>query len=106
MGLMGSMIVAGEIQTVLKCLEAKQAQQNKALGQTTFNSSDAVAVTVATDPDSLAKIVELFGERKSENENIPLVYRTETRFNVNGLERRTVSDFGLIGSILVRLRSE
>ena len=45
-------------------------------------------------------------ERKNENEKIVLTYRTETRFNAGGLERRTISDFGLIGSILERLHSE
>ncbi|HKP68936.1 MAG TPA: hypothetical protein VJV05_06610, partial [Pyrinomonadaceae bacterium] len=84
---------------------AKQAHQNAELSQT-FTASDAVATTVATDPDSLAKIVELFSERKDANERVVLTYRTETRFNVNGLERRTISDFGLIGAILERLHSE
>ena len=103
-GFLGNMIVTGETQTVLKCLEAKQSRQNE-LAQL-FAASDAVATTVATDQDSLAKIVDLLSERRNEDERIPLTYRTETRFNVNGLERRTISDFGLIGSILERLHSE
>jgi len=104
-GIGGDTIVAGETGTVLKCLEAKQARQNTELRQA-FAGSDAVATTVATDSDSLAKIVELFSERKNENERVVLTYRTETRFNVNGLERRTTSDFGLIGSLLERIHSE
>ncbi|HXK39794.1 MAG TPA: hypothetical protein VJ837_03100, partial [Candidatus Paceibacterota bacterium] len=48
-GLIGETVVAGDIATVLKCLEAKQARQNKELAQA-FAASDAVATTVASDP--------------------------------------------------------
>ena len=104
-GVVGETVVAGEAATVLKCLEAKQSRQTAEPAQI-FASSDAVATTSASDPDSLAKLVELFSEKRSEDERIVLSYRTETRFNINGLERRTISDFGLIGSILVRFHSD
>jgi hypothetical protein len=89
----------------LKCLEAKQAGANSNLAQA-FSSSDAVATTVGTESDPTAKVIELFSERKNENEAFASQYRTETRFNKNGIERRTVSDFGLLGWILAHLDSE
>ena len=33
-------------------------------------------------------------------------YSTETLFTKNGMERRTVSDFGLIGAIIAQLGAE
>jgi hypothetical protein len=94
-------LIVGDADTVLKCLEAKQAN----LGQA-FAGSDAVATTVGTESDPSAKIIELLSERKNENEPLVTQYRTETRFNKNGVERRTISDFGLLGSILAHLNSD
>ena len=68
-----------------------------------FSESDAVAVTVAKDLQSTSKMVEAFTEKKTASETIPINQITETRFNQNGIERRTVSDFGLIGSIIEQL---
>jgi hypothetical protein len=45
-------------------------------------------------------------EPKNENERTAIQYRIETRFNQNGVERRTTSDFGLIGSIIEHLAQE
>ena len=65
-----------------------------------FSSSDAAAVTAASDVETAAKIVDLFTERKDTNESVRLRYVTESRFNRNGIERLTISDFGLFGSII------
>lgn len=67
-----------------------------------FSSSDAAAVTAATDTESAAKIVDVLTARKEANESFRLRYLTESRFNQNGIERRTISDFGLIGSIITQ----
>ncbi len=103
--IVGDVIVIGDATTVLKCLESKQSGGNPQVAQR-FASSDATAVTVSIDSESGAKIVDLLSERKNENERIESVYRIDTRFNRNGIERRTISDFGLIGSIIARLTSE
>lgn len=71
-----------------------------------FASSDAAAVTVAADVESAAKIVDIFSERKNANESVRLYYITESRFNQNGMERRTVSDFGMIGAIIANFAKE
>ncbi|PYT01554.1 MAG: hypothetical protein DMF63_01535 [Acidobacteria bacterium] len=96
-------VIVGDADTVLKCLEASGGNSN--LGQA-FASSDSVATTAGSETDPAARIVELFSERKNENEPIVNQYRTETRFNKNGVERRTISDFGLLGSLLEHLASE
>jgi len=100
-----SRVIVGDADTVLKCLEAKQGAANANLAQI-FAASDAVATTVGTESDPSAKIIELLSERKNENEALASQYRIETRFNKNGIERRTISDFGLLGSILAHLNSE
>jgi len=96
------LLIVGDADTVLKCLEAKQAGATSSLGQA-FAGADAVATTVGMESDPSAKIIELFSERKNENEAFVSQYRIETRFNKNGVERRTISDFGLLGSILAQL---
>ncbi len=108
-GFVGDLIVIGDADVVAKCLEAKQSGENSHLVQQ-IASSDAAAVTAAVDPDSTSKIIGMLSEYKNENENendrLKSLYRTETRFNRIGLERRTVSDFGLIGSLIVQLAGD
>ncbi|CAN5573411.1 hypothetical protein BH18ACI3_BH18ACI3_14980 [soil metagenome] len=103
--LIADRMIVGDAETVLKCLEAKQAGGNAALAQQ-LALSDAVATTVVNETDSIGRLIDVLSERKNENERIPMQYRTETRFNNNGIERRTVSDFGLIGSIIEQLAQE
>jgi len=71
-----------------------------------FGSSDSVATTVVNETDSFGKLVDVLAEPKDENARLAMQYKTETRFNKNGIERRTISDFGLIGSIIERLAEE
>jgi hypothetical protein len=103
--LIGEQIVIGDAEIVTKCLEAKQAHSNPAIVQQ-LNASVATSTTIGQDLDSAGKIADLFGERKNENQPTQSSYRTETRFNKNGIERRTTSDFGVIGSILSQIAEE
>jgi hypothetical protein len=103
-GLAGDTIVIGNAGVVLKCLEASRSDARFEMVQE-FSASDAVAVTVAGD-ETQAKLIEAFATRKNESDRVVLFYKTETRFNVNGIERRTTSDFGLIGSIVEWLLPE
>ena len=100
-----NLIIAGEAEIVVKCLEAKQSGGNAELRQQ-FASSDAVAITVVNETDGFGKLVDVLSERKAENAPLASQYTTETRFNKNGIERRTISDFGLIGSIIEQLSPE
>lgn len=95
-------LILGETESVLKCLQAKQNGQNftKSSAWKKFSETGAVAVTYGKD--STEKTVEVLGEKKAENLQILTNFTTETRFNAQGLERKTVSPFGLIGRILAQ----
>ncbi|MEP6900176.1 MAG: hypothetical protein ABJA66_00415 [Actinomycetota bacterium] len=93
-------LILGDAESVLKCLQAKQNGQNFTKNGVwkKFTESNAVAVTYGKD--STEKTVEVLGEKRAENLQMLTVFTTETRFNASGIERKTVSPFGLIGRIL------
>ena len=95
----GDIIVVGNTETVLKCLESGQVN-------VTGNSQPLpppTAISTTTGQDDLSgKLVEAFSERRDEKV-VTTNYSTETRVNVNGIERITNSDFGMIGAIIERI---
>ncbi len=95
-------LVLGDNESVSRCLQAKQSGNNftKTEYFQTFTNAKTVAVTFAKDSDSAKKIVEALTELKDENKTGDTIYFTETRFTDKGIERKTVSDFGLLGTIL------
>lgn len=101
-------LVVGDAESVVKCLKARAGAQNFGAGAVykQFSESKAVAVTYGKDPESTGKIVDVVADRRSEDENLPVIFLTETRFNEKGIERRTVSDFGLIGTIIEMFDNE
>ncbi len=98
-------LVLGETSSVTKCLQAKASGRNftRTRNFQKFAESRAVAVTFGRDTDSAAKIAEVLAKRKAENKKLATFYTTETHFTETGIERKTVSDFGLIGTILKQL---
>lgn len=105
----GDEIILGDTDFVNKCVstdrmtvQAKQDAILKRFGDIRLGA----AVTVGTDSTSAAKIAAVLGGKKSEEARAASSYMTETRFTKNGIERRTVSDFGLIGSIIAQLAPE
>ena len=98
-------LILGDAQSVSESLEAKRSGRNfakSALFQS-FAESKSVSTTFAEDAGSAEKIVGTLAELKDENRNRTMHYLTETRFTDKGIERRTVSDFGLLGTILEQL---
>jgi hypothetical protein len=95
-------LVVGEYESVLKCLRARQIGLDNAKNSMyqNFAASKSVAVTFARDKTSAEKIVGVLGKRKDESKKIATFYLTETRFTERGIERVTVSDFGLIGTVV------
>ena len=93
-------LILGDAESVLKCLQAKQNGQSftKNPAWKKFTETNAVAVTFGKDQTE--KTVEVLGEKKAENLQMLTSFSTETRFNASGIERKTVSPFGLIGRIL------
>jgi len=100
--IVGEAIIVGDAASVIKCLEARHAGPSAELARQ-LAASDAVSTTVGSETGSLDRLVDVFAERKSDGQVTPLAYRTETRFNKNGVERRTISDFGLIGWLIERM---
>ncbi|MGQ0543007.1 MAG: hypothetical protein ACT4O9_14315 [Blastocatellia bacterium] len=103
-----SVLILGDAESVLMCLEAKMratdTSNNKYIKH--YLESNASAVTLTTENNSASVIVEALGEPKTENERISTEYITETRFSQIGIERRTVSEFGLIGTIIEQFGKE
>lgn len=101
-------LVLGDAESVMQCLAAKENGANFTQNAlfSPFSESGAIAVTVASDNESAGKIVDVLNDRKTENENAATAWTTETRFNEKGIERRTVSEFGLIGDIVEHLAKE
>ncbi|MDQ3041533.1 MAG: hypothetical protein M3R11_04030, partial [Acidobacteriota bacterium] len=98
-------LILGDGESVLKCLQAKQAGQSiirTGIFQL-FSDNKTVAATFGTDYDSAKKIVGVLATNKNEHRKLATFYFTETRFTEKGIERKTVSDFGLIGTILKQL---
>ena len=85
-------LILGDAESVVKCLQVAGSDN---LGNL-FANSNAVAVTVAKDPDSAVRIIGYLTENKPADGVAAGSVFTETRFNQNGIERRTVSEFGLI----------
>ena len=107
-GIFEGKLIVGHAGSVRKCLQVNQNGENLAKHPLfkQFSESGAAAVTIAADADAAGRIVEIIAGRKSENASIPTTYITETRFNQNGIERRSISEFGLIGSIVEQFGKE
>ena len=94
-------LILGDGASVLKCLQARSGAKNPAFQR--FAASRSLAATFGTDADSADKIVKVLANVKDENRKLATFYTTETRLTETGFERVTVSDFGLIGTILGKL---
>jgi hypothetical protein len=73
---------------------------------TKLGHSKAPITTWGSDNSSAGQIAEMLTETKSDDVKAESTYFTETRFTKTGIERRTSSDFGLIGSIIAQLASD
>ncbi|MGI8468441.1 MAG: hypothetical protein ACR2N3_08310 [Pyrinomonadaceae bacterium] len=97
-----NLVILGERQSLLDCLQAKMSNQNfaKTLQFQSSRQRSAASVSVKKDEETAQEIVEILGNAKEENKQYAGFYTTETRFANGGIERRTISDFGLIGMIV------
>jgi hypothetical protein len=68
-----------------------------------LEGSKSAITTISRDADSAALIANVMSRPRYEDAKEETSYSTQTRFNRNGIERRTVSDFGLIGTIIAQL---
>ena len=101
-------IIVGDAEGVLKCLKARTDGHtlNKNEWIMRLFATNAVTTTLARDKSMATTLAEVLSEKKSDDAKAVSNYYTETRFTRTGIERRTVSDFGLIGSIIAQLNPE
>ena len=95
----------GEAATVQKCLNARQNGQNLASVPSAGETTPSIR-TFGLDRDSAAAVASVLSERRSAEAAPASRYTVETRFNKTGMDRKLVSEFGLIGSIIAMLASE
>ena len=101
-----NILILGDSESVLKCLQARQNGQNftKSKDFQKFAQSRAIAASFSKDADSTATIVEVLSAPKDENKRFITEYSTETRITEKGFERKTISDFGFVGEILEKFK--
>src|SRR5688500_8739685 len=100
------LVIIGDSENVLKCLEAPTGENlSKRNNFKLLAESNAAASTLARDNQIASKVVEALTEKRAPDAAAETYSLTEMRFNRNGIERRTISDFGLIGALLARLES-
>ncbi len=94
----GNVLVLGSRENVLKCLQAKQSDGFSRSGDfRAIADSNAAAASISRDAETAGKLVEIFGEKRSQDAAAMTISRTETRFSSKGIERTYVSQFGMIG---------
>ena len=94
-------LVLGDPKSVLKCLRTKQNGRNLEI----FSAVSAVSATYSKDTDQAEKSADLPGN-SPKNKDISAFSLTETNFVKKSIERKTVSDFGLLGTVLENINSE
>jgi len=108
-GIVERNVFFGEKSAVEKCLTARNTGQNLVssfvLGPV-FMSSRASVVTAGTVGETAKRIAAVIGTAKEVSEPVMEAYTTETTFNDKGIDRRTVSDLGFIGSIIEQFGKE
>jgi hypothetical protein len=92
--------ILGEAKSVEKCIAAVASGRSmfSVPMEQSFSTAAAPVATVGVDDESMAKLAEVFWGKRPENAPVGY-YLTETRFNLNGMERRTISDLGMIGTL-------
>jgi len=108
-GIVERNVFFGEKSAVEKCLTARNNGQNLVgtfvLGPI-FMSSKAPVVTAGTDNETAKRVAAVLGTAKEGNESGSETYTTETTFNNKGIERRTVSNLGVIGWVIEQFAKE
>jgi len=106
-------LILGDSDSVKKCREANFSYLNKegslqykGFYQTFAGNSNAAAITYGTDKTSTLAIIDLIAREGHGDTQAVSTYLTETRFTKTGIDRRTTSDFGLIGSIIAHLAQD
>lgn len=105
----GDAVVVGDPVEVLefqKRFISEQASPTDISGAGSFLGSKAAAVTITNDTTTALKVAEVISAKKEEPVDVNMTWLTETRFTRTGIERKTVSPLGLIGTITAQFAKE
>jgi hypothetical protein len=98
-------VIVGEAESVLKCV--KQKLNNTDVKGSVYmglvGEPKRSGTTIGFDSTSAMQVADMLSAKKSDDAKAGSTYFTETRFTKTGIDRRTTSDFGLIGSIIAQL---
>lgn len=99
-----SRVIFGETKAVEKCLIARNSGQR--LPEPLFDSSKAPVITIGYDSGTAARLAGIFGVASEGNAVPAEPYSTETTFSSKGVERRTISNHGMIGTFIEQFAKE
>lgn len=102
----GKFVIAGDAESVIKCLKESGSDPKSETFKRLAIGSKTAAITVGSNSTLAREIAEVLADIKPAETTSNSFYVTETRFNRNGFERRTTSDFGLIGSIIAQINDQ
>ena len=95
----GGLITLGAADEIKKFTSRRGNQSPDSVNQ--LAKSDAAIATIGRDTTTGLNLIDTLAREGHGDTKVVSKYFTETRFTKNGMkERRTVSDFGLIGSII------
>lgn len=101
-------IVVGDTKAVMKAIRENKSGYDGKLSP--FSSFGAFPIrpvqTIGSDRISAGNIAEILSEKKSEDVRSAAHYSVNTFITATGIERKTTSDFGLIGSIIAQMKSD
>ena len=105
---LGNRVHLGNANGLMGCItqETIKPGERQTIVRKRFGEVKTAFVTVAKDSSTTSEIVSMLSEKKFADAKAETTYFTETRFTKTGIERRTVSDFGLIGSIIGQLAKD
>ena len=99
-------IILGETQPFLSTVGRRSTIDERKKLIERFNTSSPTSFrTMSIDNATAAEIADLLSARRSDLKTKVIVF-SETRFTKSGMERKTTSDFGLIGSIIAQLAQD
>ncbi len=98
----GPTLILGDADGSVAMLNGNQPLASPFIDQ--LAASRAAAATVATDTTTASLVADVLSQRKAEN--VRAQWMTQTRFHKNGIDRKTTSTFGLIGTIITQFAAE
>ena len=103
----GGLVFVGDGDTVEKCLAAIKGREltpKKIFDQIAENKS--VSITFGREDETAANLLKVLSDGAATDVKPVSSFLIQSNFSKSGIERRTVSDFGLLGSIIEQFGKE